>query len=70
MLKFPGAPDQPLAGFAGWAGYSVRVWSDGTGTVLESMQARICNIAAGVSGMQSRLAALEATLTEKGNIGL
>jgi len=69
VLKLPGASDEPLAGFVGWAGYPVRVWSHGMGTVLESLQVRIWNVATGVRRTHRRIAALEATLTETGNIG-
>lgn len=67
LLKLPGSPDEPLTGFAGRAGYPVRIPSHGMGTDLESLRARIRSVETAIRSIQRRVAVLEATPTETGN---
>jgi len=60
LLKFSGAPNEPLTGFAGLSGYPVRFRSREFEAELESLQAHIRRVKAAVRSLQSRVTALEA----------
>ena len=67
LLKLPRSPDEALTGFAGRAGYPVRIPSPGMGSDLESFRAQLWNVERAIHSIQRRVAALEGTPTETGD---
>lgn len=67
LLKLPLAPDEPISGFAGRSGYSVRVWPPADRTDLEALRTQIMRIETAIRGMNRRLTALEAWPSETGH---
>jgi len=59
LMKIPGKPDEPLAGFAGLAGYPVGFPSRDLEADLESLRARILNLRTAVQGLHRRVTAVE-----------
>lgn len=60
ILKIPGAPNEPISGFAGSGGHPVRFSSSGMETELESLHARVRKIETAIRGIKRCVAALEA----------
>jgi len=58
LLKLPSIPDEPLIGFAGGSGYSVRLSFGASGTDLASLGRRLQSLEAGLRDIRRRLGAL------------
>jgi len=58
LLKLSGPPDEPLSGFAGRSGVTMRIWPAGLGTDLVSLRLRAQRLEVELRDLRRRIMAL------------